>query len=46
MWDGDLAEGELEIGQVSALIRDIKPAAEVLRGVWEEFDRLRTAPLG
>lgn len=45
MWDGDLEEGELEIGQVSALIRDIKPAAEVVREVWEEFDRLRAAPL-
>lgn len=46
MWEGDLDEGELEIGQVSALIKDIKPAAEVLREVWEEFDQLRVAPLG
>ena len=26
MFEGDLEEGELEIGQVSALIKDIKPA--------------------
>jgi len=45
MWDGDLEEGELEIGQVSAMIKEIKPAAEVLREVWEEFNRLRAAPL-
>ena len=28
MFEGDLDEGELEIGEVSALIKDIKPAAE------------------
>ncbi|MBO9154545.1 NAD(P)H-dependent flavin oxidoreductase [Chitinophaga sp. GCM10012297] len=37
MFEGDLAEGELEIGQVSALISGIKPAADVLRDIWEEF---------
>ncbi|WP_346316342.1 nitronate monooxygenase [Chitinophaga sp. YIM B06452] len=37
MFEGDLAEGELEIGQVSALISDIKPAADVLREIWDEF---------
>ncbi|NDC40122.1 MAG: nitronate monooxygenase [Chitinophagia bacterium] len=37
MFEGDLTEGELEIGQVSALINEIKPAAEVLREVWDEF---------
>ena len=46
MWDGDLEEGELEIGQVSAMIREIKPAAEVVREVWEDFERLHAAPLG
>ena len=30
MFEGDLNEGELEIGQVSALIHDIKPAAKVI----------------
>ena len=37
MFEGDLKEGELEIGQVSALIKEIKPAGEVLEGIWEDF---------
>lgn len=37
MFEGDLEEGELEIGEVSAGIRSIKPAAEIVREVWEEF---------
>ncbi|HPQ07889.1 MAG TPA: nitronate monooxygenase [Bacteroidia bacterium] len=37
MFEGDLDEGELEIGQVSALIDDIKPAAQILKEIWEEF---------
>lgn len=37
MFEGDLDEGELEIGQVSAMIKDIKPAAEILKDIWDEF---------
>lgn len=37
MFEGELDEGELEIGQVSAIIHDIKPAAEVVRALWHEF---------
>ena len=37
MFEGDLDEGELEIGQVSAAIRDIKPAAEILQEMWTEY---------
>jgi enoyl-[acyl-carrier protein] reductase II len=37
MFEGNLEEGELEIGQVSALIKDIKPAAAVVEEIWEEF---------
>ena len=37
MFEGDLNEGELEIGQVSALIKDIKPAAEIIDEIYEEF---------
>lgn len=37
MFEGDLDEGELEIGQISGLIREIKPAAEIVREVWEDF---------
>ena len=37
MYEGDLTEGELEIGQVSALIQDIKPAAEIIHDIYTEF---------
>jgi enoyl-[acyl-carrier protein] reductase II len=37
MFEGDLEEGELEIGQISAAIKEIKPAAEVLQEIIEEF---------
>jgi len=37
MFEGDLDEGELEIGQVSAAIRDIKPAAEILNEIWKDY---------
>ncbi|MFN3530406.1 MAG: NAD(P)H-dependent flavin oxidoreductase [Bacteroidia bacterium] len=37
MFEGDLDEGELEIGQVSAQIRELKPAAAIVQEIWEEF---------
>lgn len=37
MFEGNLVEGELEIGQVSATIDRIIPAAEILREIWEEY---------
>jgi len=37
MFEGDLEEGELEIGQVSAIINEIKPAAEVVNEIWSEY---------
>lgn len=37
MFEGDLVEGELEIGQVSGLIKKIQPAGEVLMEIWEEY---------
>lgn len=37
MFEGDLNEGELEIGQVSALLDDILPAATIVENVWKEF---------
>ncbi len=45
MFEGDLVEGELEIGQVSALIREIKPAANIVQEIWKEFlDTLSALP--
>jgi enoyl-[acyl-carrier protein] reductase II len=36
MFEGDLEEGELEIGQVSTLFNSIKPAGEIVKEVWAE----------
>ncbi len=41
MFEGNLVEGELEIGQVSSLINEIKPAADVLREILHEFEMAR-----
>ena len=38
MFEGDLVEGELEIGQVASIIREIKPAAAIVREIMEEFN--------
>ena len=37
MFEGDLVDGELEIGQVSTLFDSIKPASEVVADTWLEF---------
>lgn len=37
MLEGDLDEGELEIGQVSGLIRELKPAGEIVEEIMKEF---------
>jgi enoyl-[acyl-carrier protein] reductase II len=41
MFEGDLEEGELEIGQIAGLIHDIKPAAEIVREMVEEFEKAK-----
>lgn len=38
MFEGDLSEGELEIGQVAALIHEIKPAAAIVEEMITEFN--------
>ncbi len=40
MFEGDMDEGELEIGQVSAAIKSISPAAEIVREIWDEYNNL------
>lgn len=45
MFEGDLDQGELEIGQVSALIKDIKPAADIVREIWLQFNEALKSPL-
>ena len=37
MFEGDLEEGELEIGQVSAMLKEIRPAAVILDDIWQGF---------
>jgi enoyl-[acyl-carrier protein] reductase II len=41
MFEGDLDEGELEIGQVASQVHAIRPAAEVVKEIWEEFEATR-----
>ncbi len=38
MFEGDLKEGELEIGQISGAIDEIKPAAQIVNEIVEEFN--------
>ena len=41
IFEGDLEEGELEIGQIAGLIHQIKPAAEILEEIIIEFEQTR-----
>ena len=45
MFEGNLEEGELEIGQVSAIIKSIQPAAVIVKEIWNEFELLLKEPL-
>ncbi|THF52710.1 nitronate monooxygenase [Flavobacterium supellecticarium] len=38
MFEGDLEDGELEIGQIAGLIHDIKPVSEIVTNVIAEFE--------
>ncbi|MBN8566745.1 MAG: nitronate monooxygenase [Flavobacteriales bacterium] len=42
MFEGDLVEGELEIGQIAGLIHDIKPVKEIIDTVMQEFELAKT----
>jgi enoyl-[acyl-carrier protein] reductase II len=37
IFEGDLDEGELEIGQVASFVKEIKPAADILSEIWNEY---------
>lgn len=39
MFEGDLDEGKLEIGQISGLINEIKPAHKIIEEIIEEFNK-------
>jgi len=38
MFEGDLEDGELEIGQIAGLIHDIKPVAQIVKEMVQEFE--------
>ena len=38
IFEGDLADGELEIGQIASLIRDLPPAGEIVRQIIDEYN--------
>ncbi len=41
MFEGNLVDGELEIGQVSGLINEIKPAGEIVKEIIEEYNKTK-----
>jgi enoyl-[acyl-carrier protein] reductase II len=41
MFEGDLEEGELEIGQVAAAIKRVQPAAEIFNDIWNEYNEVK-----
>ncbi|WP_082316621.1 nitronate monooxygenase family protein [Mangrovimonas sp. ST2L15] len=41
MFEGDLEDGELEIGQIAGLIHDIKPVSEIVDDMISEFERAK-----
>ncbi|MFM2019269.1 MAG: hypothetical protein RL007_2925 [Bacteroidota bacterium] len=43
MFEGDMVEGELEIGQVSAMLDEILPAGEIVSRMMNEFEATRNA---
>ncbi len=43
MFEGDLEEGELEIGQIAGLIHDIKPVSQIVEEIVQEFQAAKNA---
>ena len=41
MFEGDLIEGELEIGQIAGIIDSILPASEVVKEIITEFNQAK-----
>jgi enoyl-[acyl-carrier protein] reductase II len=37
MFEGDLVEGELEIGQIASMLTEIKPAAEIVEDIVKTY---------
>ena len=45
MFEGDIEDGELEIGQIAGLIHDIKPAAQIIQDMVSEFESAKSLVL-
>lgn len=45
MFEGDLKQGELEIGQVSSLITEVMPASAIVNELWLQFQHALSNPL-
>ncbi|MCC7402219.1 MAG: nitronate monooxygenase [Chitinophagaceae bacterium] len=45
IFEGNLDEGELEIGEVSAIVDQIQPAEEIVKNVWKEFQEGLSVPV-
>ena len=43
MFEGDLEEGELEIGQIAGLIHDIKPVSQIVSEIVSEFEAAKAS---
>ncbi|SDI03920.1 NAD(P)H-dependent flavin oxidoreductase [Winogradskyella thalassocola] len=43
MFEGNLDDGELEIGQIAGLIHDVKPVAEIVEEITREFEEAKKA---
>ena len=42
MFEGDLIEGELEIGQIAGLIHEIKPVNQIIEEIITEFKKAQS----
>jgi enoyl-[acyl-carrier protein] reductase II len=43
MFEGDLVEGELEIGQIAGLINDIVPVSQIIEAIMTEFNEAKAS---
>jgi enoyl-[acyl-carrier protein] reductase II len=41
IFEGDMEDGELEIGQIAATIKKIQPAAEIVNELWKEYQHVK-----
>ncbi len=41
IFEGDLVEGELEIGQIAATLQGVQPADDIVKEIWDEYQALK-----